>query len=293
FPMAEPASTVPKNVIGLKVLTETYHEVRLVRNQFSLRLMYGVTPNLTVWVQPMVSNHHDRLLPRNIVTHRHVGPSTVLITGRRNYGASYDYRLSGVHFYAKYRFLTFDSDDQHFRMAFYAEATPMGSTAHDEAEPHLQGDNRGYGAGIIATYLKSRAAVSFTGGFIRASDYRESNTDLNFHLQYGDAYQYSLSFGYLLYPRKYDGYHHTNYNLYVEFIGKSYGAAALTSNGEPISIESAPFQEGSYLDVNLGIQQIIRSNDRLELSVGFDLINRSYRHFYPVINFGWQHYFYL
>ena len=37
-------------------------------------------------------------------------------------------------------------------------------------------------------WLKSRAAVSFTGGFIKAFDYREENTDLNFHLQYGDAF---------------------------------------------------------------------------------------------------------
>ena len=124
-------------------------------------------------------------------------------------------------------------------------------------------------------------------------DYKESNTDLNFHLKYGDAVAYSLSFGYLLYPRKYDGYHHRNYNIYVELMGKSYGAADLFSNGEAINVESEQFQGGSYLDVYFCIQQIMRSNDRLELSVGIDLLNKSYRHFYPVINFAWQHYFYL
>lgn len=292
YPIAEPASTVPKGVFGVKLMSETFHEVRLVRNQFSLRLMYGVTPKLTVWVQPMVSNHHGKQLPRDILTHRHVGPNTIFYTQLKNYGSDYSYTLSGIHLYAKYRFLTLDANDQHFRMAFYTEATPVGSTAHDEAEPHLQGDNRGFGAGVIATYLKSRTAVSFTGGFVKAFDYRETDTALNFHLQYGDAFAYSLSFGYLLYPRKYEGYHHRNYNIYVELMGKSFGAAQLSSNGESIQPESEPFQGGNYLDIYFGIQQIMRSNDRLELSVGFDLLNQSYRHFYPVINVGFQHYFY-
>ena len=75
-------------------------------------------------------------------------------------------------------------------------------------------------------------------------------------------------------------------------MGKTYGAAQISSNGEAINVESDPFQAGSYLDAYIGIQQIMRSNDRLELSVAFNLIKQSYRHFYPVINVGYQHYFY-
>lgn len=293
YPIAEPASTIPKNVLGIKLMSETFHEVRLIRNQFSVRLMYGLTPKLTVWAQPMVSNHHSKLLPRDIVTHRHVGPTQIFFTQLKQYGGSYPYFFSGIHFYGKYRFLTMDSNDQHFRMAAYAETTPIGSTAHDESEPHLQGDNNGVGAGIIATYLKSRMAVSFTGGFIKAFDYQEEGTIEDFSLKYGEAVRYSLSFGYLLYPSKYESYNHKNYNIYVELIGKAYTAAELFSNGEPVSVETAPFQGGAYLDAYFGIQQIMRSNDRLELSVGLNVLNKSYRHFYPVINFAFQHYFYL
>ncbi len=290
FPINEPASTVPKNVLGIKFMSETNRELETIRNQFAVRLMYGLTPKLTVWAQPMVSNHHDQFLPNDLIDHRHIGASTVFYSSTIQYGRKYNYTFSGLHFYGKYRFLTQDENDSHFRMAAYAETTIFGTQAHDESEPHLQGDNEGFGGGLIATYLKKRFAVSFTGGFIKANDYHQNKQGLRHQLKYGQAITYNLSFGYLIYPKKYTSYNHSNINLYVELVGKSYGAAQLWEDDQAVEIVSESLGQGAYLDVFFGIQRIMNSNDRVELTVAFPVINKSYRHFYPLLSLGWQKY---
>ncbi|NNE29879.1 MAG: hypothetical protein HKN16_09590 [Saprospiraceae bacterium] len=293
FPMNEPASTVPKGVLGVKVLTESYNEIRRIRNQASLRVQYGLTGKLTVWAQPMISNHHAKSLPADMVNHQHAGPNTVFFSTAIDYGANYPYSFAGLHLYSKYRFLNFDSDDAHFRMAFYGEYTAFGTQAHDEAEGHLQGDTGGAGAGLIATWLKNRWAVSFTGGAIVSNPYTET-LPRNFRLEYSPGFTYNLSIGYLAYPKKYQSYQQSNYNLYLELMGKSFDAASFSRlDNERIEIDSYALQSGSYLDIYIGVQRIIRSNDRLELSIGFPFINKSYRHFYPVLNLGWQRYFFF
>ena len=44
-------------------------------------------------------------------------------------------------------------------MAAYAEWSNTNVT-HDEAEPTLLGDTRGYGGGLITTYLKNHFAAT-------------------------------------------------------------------------------------------------------------------------------------
>lgn len=293
YPMNEPASTVPKGVLGVKIMSETNSEVRRIRNQFAARFQYGLTSRLTVWAQPMVSNHHGKELPNDMINHHQIGANTIYYSTTINYGNPYPYSFSGLHFYAKYRFLNFDQDDAHFRMAAYGEYTVLGLQAHDESEPHLQGDNAGPGAGIIATWLKNRFAVSFNGGYILPDAYRETDTFRQFELEYGNAWTYNLSLGYLIYPKEYKSYQQSNYNLYVEFMGKKYDDAIFYRRGELVDIASSALQGGAYLDVYFGIQRIVRSNDRIELTLGFPLINKSYRHFYPVLNLAWQRYFFF
>lgn len=293
FVISEPASTVPKGVLGLKVMSETYNESGAIRNQFAARIMYGLTSRLSLWAQPMVSNHHGLTLPSDLVSHTHSGPNTILSANQVNYGKKYPYSFSGLHLYAKYRIINFDQDDEHFRIAVYGESTAFGSQAHDEAEAHLQGDNAGYGGGAIFTYLKSRLAVSFTGGFIAPSFFEDKKSNNHYAIDYSDAFSYSLSFGYLLYPRKYESYNQSNFNIYAEFIGKSYGEAGLSWLEQSIEVQTDALRSGSYLDAYFGIQRIVNSNDRIELSLGFPLINKSYRHFYPILNLAWQRYFYF
>lgn len=295
FPQMEPASTIPKGVFGARIFTESYKEFSQFRNLSILKLMYGLTPRLTIMALPNASNHHNELLPPEFPTHN-----------TPNVGVHHPFRFNGVDFYAKYRFLTLDGEHTHFRMAFYGECSYL-STAHDEGEPTLLDDTKGYGGGIISTYLYKHFAVSFTGGAIIPFEYKGSIPDFASGLppvptivKYGNAVTYNLSFGYLLFPRTYKNYDQSNLNLYLEFLGKTYGTTQVQVSNilNPnsyyiISTKDIPvLQAGNYVEVYPGMQWIIKSNLRIDLSVGFPLIDKSYVHYYPVYTLGVQRYFY-
>jgi len=238
------------------------------------------------------------------VTHTHVGNQTVYSTQPIPYGITYPMKFNGVNLYAKFRFLSLDGMHTHFRMAIYAQWAHITSV-HDEAEPNLIDDTKGYGGGLITTYLKNHFAASLTTGVIIPGYYDEYTKDplgspipLYTKLQYGNAVQYNLSFGYLFYPKKYENYSQTNWNFYLEFIGKSYAEAKVYQNEQntgqlQVDIQSAALKAGSYIEIHPAIQKIVNSNLRFEISVGLPMINKSYTHFYPLYMFGIQRYFYL
>jgi hypothetical protein len=172
------------------------------------------------------------------------------------------------------------------------------NVAHDESESNLVDDTGGYGFGVIATLLKNRFAVSITSGFIKPNSYFEKQTDftggpdLPTTIYYGNAIKYNVSFGYRLAPSQYTDYDQPNWNVYLEFIGKTYDAARVIQNGTEIKTHTPALADGSYIEVHPGIQRIAKSNLRMEFSVGFGLTGNSYVHFTPVWSFGVQRYFY-
>lgn len=296
FPQMEPASTLPKGALGVRAVDQSYNEINRIRSLYALRVMYGLMPKLTIELTGDVSNHHNKQLPPGFPEH-----NTPQI------GVHHPYLFNGLDFYAKYRFLTIDGENSHFRGAIYGEYSYL-DVAHDEAEPTLLDDTRGLGGGLIFTYLKKRFAASFTGGFIKPSDYNGGVSDAISSLPsvptkvvYGNAAVYDLSFGYLLFPKEYKNYNQTNWNIYVEFLGKSYGQAQvyfanLGYNGPmyEVAVTGTPvLHAGNYVEVFPGLQCIIRSNLRIDASVGFPMINKSYVHFYPVYTLGIQRYFYF
>lgn len=295
FPLSEPASSVPKGALGVRLFSETYKEVHQLRNMAGLRIMYGVTPRLSVYFTAITSNHHGKKMPVEFPFHN---------TPER--GAYYPYKFNGVHLYGKYRFLSLDRENSHFRAALYGEGT-LVKTTHHETEPDLEmGDNTGVGGGLITTYLKNKFAVSLTAGAILPSAYSgqspdpvEGLPDVPVRVRYGKALEYSLSFGYLLLPRKYKDYNQTNINLYVEFHGKAFQAAKVDMfYGEQNAYFLAPsrypvaLQKGYYVDVSPGVQFIIRSNLRIDCSATFSSLGISYARLYPVFNLGVQRYFF-
>ena len=296
FPIAEPASNIPKGALGIRFFSETYNEVDRIRNLFALRIMYGITPRLSVYATPNISNHHNQLLPPEFPVHN-----------TPNIGVTHPYLFNGADFYAKYRFFSHDAQNSHFRMAVYGEYSIL-KVAHDEGEPTLLDDNSGYGAGLIATYLKNHFALSFTGGIIVPFEYKGAVADEISGLpstpatvEYPKAYTTSLSFGYLLYPTTYESYHQTSWSVYMEFIGKAYGAVQMQVGNVYYQLPqyristqgNKALQANQYLEAYPGIQSIIRSDLRMDFSLGFPVISRSYVHFYPVYNFGIQRYFHF
>ncbi len=297
FPHNEPASSVPKNVLGVRLFCETYDESGTQRYMGALRLMYGLTSKFSLMMTSTISNHHSEYLPSGLVTHTHTGNQTNYQTGTFQRGLIYPYRFNGIFLYGKYRFLTIDGQNKHFRMAAYGEYSYINS-AHDETEPNLLDDTKGYGGGIITTYLKKHFAVSLTTGVILPGKYSETVPDFYGGeqytvIQYGNALKYNLSFGYLLYPFVYKKYSQTNVNVYLEFIGKSYGTATIHQNGIEVPPQTDLLLKGNYIEAHPGLQFVIVSNLRIEFSVGFPIVNKSYAHFYPVYMFGIQRYFFL
>lgn len=294
FVHTEPASTMPKGVPGVRVFGQSYVEPgNYTRGLGALRLMYGLTPKLTVMATATASNHHSKELPTNFP---HFNTP--------NIGVPLPWRFNGVNVYAKYRFYSKDRDHEHLRLAAYATASWL-EVAHDEGEPDLTDDTKGVGAGFIATYLKNHLAVSFTGGGILPANYRGEAPDWNPTLpgvpalvKYGKALNYSLSFGYLIYPRKYNSYQQMNINLYSEFLGKSYSTGRVfvgnlggnQSTYELTGTALTAFKAHTYIEWHPSVQLIFNSNLRVDLGAGFPMINRSYTRFYPIYTLGIQRY---
>lgn len=302
FPTTEPASCLAKGTFGVSPIMEIYKEVSVFRYQGAMRLYYGITSRLEVYAEPVVNNHHSLFLPANFLTHTHVGNTTVF-SAASIYGLKYPVLFGGIYGYAKFRLLSVDENDGHFRAALYGEYS-SSKRAHDEAEPDLEGDNGGYGAGLILTRLKGRFAASFTGGFLVANSYTETVTynyapyfygsyPFTNHITYGNDVIYNLSLGYLLSPVKYENYYQDNYNVYLELKGATYSAAQVAVGGVSATATSPSLKGGSYVEAWPGIQGIYNSNTRIDLSMGLELYSRSWNHFYPDYVVSWKHFFYL
>jgi hypothetical protein len=298
YPLSEPASSVPKGVLGIRVFSQNFKEVNTARSLNVVRIMYGLTPRLSVMATGSFSNHHSRKLPADLITHSHVGNQTIYFTHNILRGVKYPTLFNGLHLFAKYRFLSLDKKNEHFRMGLYGEWSNVNK-AHDEAEPNLMDDTAGYGGGMIATWLKNRFAASASYGLVRPDSYSETQPDftggpdLPTRIYYGNAIKYSVSFGYRLFPKKYTDYNQPNWNLYLEFIGTRYDAARVIQNGTEITTRALALTDGKYLEIHPGIQRIVNSNLRIEGSVGFSALGRSYVHFPPIWTIAVQRYFYM
>ena len=290
FPHIDPASLVPKGVLGIRLANEGYDELGQFRSQQSLRFMFGLAPKWMLTQSFSFSNHHAKDFPPDFI--QNDGTIGYHTHGVKK-GKKYPYLFESLNLNVKYRFLSIDGEKKHFRMAAYVEAAG-GNEAHDEAEPSLMGDNGGIGAGITATKLHQRFAISGNVGGILPQNYYYERKDSSVRVSYGKALSYGLSMGLLCLPFKYKDYNQTNMNIYLEFVGKAYEGAKVFNKGQEVLISNVPgLEKGYYLECRPSMQFIFRSNLRIDLSVGFPVINRSYVHTSPVYFFTLQRYFYF
>jgi hypothetical protein len=155
--------------------------------------------------------------------------------------------------YAKYRFLSIDTVQQHFRGAFFAKASSINNPLPNQ-EITLEGDNSGIQSGVVFTQLLHKLAISGSASYLHAFDNR-GGYDLPAS-QAKNAAAYTLSAGYLLFPKNYRDYQQTNVNLYVELLGKT-----------------NPGHSQSYLDAAPAVQFIFNSVCRLDLSYRTPIYN--------------------
>jgi hypothetical protein len=104
----------------------------------------------------------------------------------------------------------------------------------------MEGQQKLWNAGLIATRLQHKWASSLTAGWVHRY---VGNTAYS-----KDGIQFIFSNGWLLYPKNYDNYQQTNVNFYIELIGQQLIG-----------------QSSRFLDIAPSIQLIFNSQAKLNL----------------------------
>jgi len=222
-----PASNIPANSISLK-LTNHFVTNDKIYSRFSQRLMpqvmMGISKKLMISVSGTFSNMHTA-----------------------------DFKYESVNLYAKYRFFSKDELHKHFRLAFFADASVTEAPFHYD-EITLMGDKSGVEAGIIATKLWNKLALSGMVSHTQVLDKSRNDKVIYVPDRNYQALNYSLSAGYLLFPKEYTDYKQVNLNLYAELLAQQ------TLDRKTHNIDFAP-----------AIQFIFNSNAKLNIGYRFQL----------------------
>jgi hypothetical protein len=231
FPYTEPASNMPAKSMSLKMsamLGKGVHGDKLDQ-RYSPEVMFGLSKKWMVHAGLTLSNMYENF-----------------------------FYYESARVYAKYRFLSNDDVHKHFRIAAFATAAySRNHLQHNEL--NIMGDHSGVQAGLIATQLWNKLAVSGTASLIEVFDEKRNDKPQEYAFQ---SLNYSLSAGYLVLPRVYKDYDQTNLNIYAELLG-----------GQNLDWE----YEKYYLDLAPSIQLIFKSTSKLNLGYRFQLKSDIYR----------------
>ncbi|MDF3077091.1 MAG: hypothetical protein K0S09_980 [Sphingobacteriaceae bacterium] len=220
FVATEPASNMARHSVGIRLANEGMLR-RDVQTRTNLEVMVGASKSLMLHANAYASDFYQK-----------------------------QQRLEGYGFYGKYRFLSVDSVQKHFRGAVFGRyASSSNPLLNDEIS--LEGDNTGWQAGVVFTQLLHRLALSATASYTKAY----KNNGYSFLPGQDDqTLGYSLSSGYLISPKIYTDYKQTNMNIYLELLGKY-----------------NPQSGKNLMDAAPAIQFIFNSKFRVDVSQRFQL----------------------
>jgi hypothetical protein len=218
FVMTEPASNMAAGSVGVRLANSLMKEQESSGYNYHLipEFMWGTNKNLMFHSSLFLSDKSNNLV------------------------------AEGGSIYGKYRFLSVDDFHSHFRMAGYARYSFNNASIHQD-EINLIGHNSGYQIGIVATQLIHKVAISGNLSYLNAIDNLNNNSFPD--NQSNKAIDYSLSFGKLMYPKKYTTFKQTNINVMVEIEGQKL-------------IDDNKF----FLDIAPSIQLIINSQARIDFA---------------------------
>lgn len=167
-------------------------------------------------------------------------------------------RWESARIYAKYRFVSLDDVHQHFRMALFGEASySRNKVMYDDLS--LEGDQSGVQGGLVITQLWDKLAVSSTLSYLQVLSEKPKIAGGADPYPY-QAFNYTLSAGYLLLPRSYTDYWQTNLNIYAELLGQQ-------------TLDKKRY----YVDFAPALQLIFNSNAKLNLGYRFQLNSDMHR----------------
>ncbi len=224
YVFTEPASNMPAKSIGVRLTNEGMFRPEF-RSRSIAEVMVGVNKNVMFHVQGFLSDMDGK------------------------------YELEGSSFYLKYRFLSLDAAQSHFRAAAFARiSSSKRKMASDDI--NLEGDNSGFQGGLIFTQLLHKLALSATLGYSTIFETKKDGMAMPGMVHMGsnarESLNYSLSSGYLLLPFIYKNYNQPNFNLYFEVLGKT-----------------NPVNGNSYVDFAPAVQVILNSKTRIDLGYRF------------------------
>jgi hypothetical protein len=218
YSATEPASNRAAGSIGFRFDNLIMNEINSSKTNYHLipEIMVGVSKKLTIHGNVFFSNRSDQ------------------------------FKVEGGSIYAKYRFLSNDAVQKHFRMAAFGRLSRNNSDIHQE-EINMYGHNTGFEAGIVATQLLHKVALSSAVSIVKAWD-NGNNNKYVYGVNNSRAINYSFSFGKLMLPKEYKDYRQTNINLMVETL-----AQVNTGSGK------------YYLDIAPTLQFIFNSESRIDI----------------------------
>jgi len=225
FVYTEPASNMSAKSIAVRLNNNLMKETSTGKYNYHLlpELMWGISKKMMIHAEGFFSNRNKNL------------------------------DAEGGSLYFKYRFYSADEVHSHFRLAAFGRGAYNNSDIH-QPSIDLNGHNSGYEAGLIATKLINKLALSATASFLHAIDNGNGNK-----FQYNDknrnAVLYAVSAGKLMLPKNYTDYNQTNINLMAEFLGQ-----ANLGNGR------------SWLDIASSVQFIFLSKMRLDIGYRFAVV---------------------
>ena len=217
FSSTEPASNRAAGSIGFRIYNSLMDEVNTSKINYHLipEIMLGISKKMMVSGNVFFSNRNDV------------------------------FRFEGGSLYAKYRFLSHDIVQQHFRMAVFGRISYNNSDIHQE-ELNMNGHNTGTEVGVVATQLLRKVALSSSVSYVKAQD-NGNNNKFVYGPDKSKAINYTFSVGKLMLPKEYNNYRQTNLNLMVEFLSQ-------------VNLGSGSY----YMDIAPSVQVIINSQSRID-----------------------------
>ena len=218
FSATEPASNMAAGSIGFRLDNLIMNEINSSKTNYHLipEILIGVSKKLMIQGNIFFSNRNKT------------------------------FAAEGGSLYAKYRFLSNDAVQKHFRMAAFGRVSHNNSDIHQE-EINMNGHNSGFEAGIVATQLLRKVALSSSLSFLNATDNGNNNKFL-YGSNNSKAINYTFSVGKLMLPKEYKDYRQTNINLMVEFLSQ-----VNTGSGK------------YYMDIAPSVQMIFNSQSRIDI----------------------------
>ena len=193
YVFTEPASNMPAKSLGLygsdRFLKDRHEDKTTHRS--TLGLQYGISKKWMVHGYTTFSNMYAT-----------------------------NYRWESVRAYAKYRFLSIDEVHKHFRAAAFGRLSYSRNIwVYDEVD--LDGDQSGWQGGVVVTELLHKLAISASGSYNRVTYFGK---DKNLRPPVRNAFDYTLSAGYLLLPREYKSYDSLNFSRasVVQYLASRY-----------------------------------------------------------------------